>query len=124
MINFHTLNDLNNDPNELSFGPVIEDLFVSQYNSILGGRINKKSFELKTDNVPIFAKKFNPSNNSIVSDSGIFSINNHFFRTGEELHTLQKVVSMAFQQHLWRWMHLIIFLQLYLLLKLTTISLR
>ena len=82
---FYTLNDLNNDPNELSFGPVIEDLFVSQYNSILGGRINKKSFELKTDNVPIFAKKFNPSNNSIVSDSGIFSINNHFFRTGEEL---------------------------------------
>ena len=31
----------------IEFWPVIEDLFVSQYNSILGGRINKKSFELK-----------------------------------------------------------------------------
>ena len=82
---FYIENDLNNDPNTLTFGSVNEDLYLSEYKSKFGERINQKSFELKNNNIPIFVKKFNPSDTSIVSNEGIFTLPNHFFKKGEKL---------------------------------------
>jgi len=43
-------------------------------------------FELEYNNIPIFMKKFNPGNSSVLDTStGKFTINNHFFQTGEQL---------------------------------------
>ena len=43
-------------------------------------------FELEYNNIPIFMKTFNPSSSSVLDTStGKFSINNHFFQTGEQL---------------------------------------
>ena len=35
--------------------------------------------------IPIFAKSFNPNSSTLDADTGTFDIDNHFFRTGEEL---------------------------------------
>ena len=59
---------------------------IKLYNSLNGNRINRRDFELTSNSTPIFAKTFDPSDTSIVNlGTGKFSIDNHFFRTGEEL---------------------------------------
>ena len=44
------------------------------------------NFELRSNNTPIFAKSFDPSDSSVLTlDTGTFNIKDHFFRTDEEL---------------------------------------
>ena len=81
----YTTIDIVNQPNTLSYGRIDEIIDEKFYNSINGDRINKFDFELTTNGTPIFAKVFNPDSVSLAATTGIFSIKNHFFRTGEEL---------------------------------------
>jgi len=74
-----------NIPNNLEYGNVTEKLSSKTYYGINSDSLNKNDFELTTEFTPIFAKKFDPSDTNVVSNSGIFTIENHFFRTGEKL---------------------------------------
>ena len=75
-----------NDAPELSYGTVREGLSLRRFNALNGDRINKKDFPLKHNRVPIFEKIFNPSDASVLDPvTGIFTIVDHFFATGEEL---------------------------------------
>ena len=56
------------------------------YNAPFGSRVEKTEFTLTNNKTPIFAKSFDPSNSTQVNlSSGLFTIDNHFFRTNEEL---------------------------------------
>ena len=82
--------DDDNIPNELEYGNIVETSEFKFYNSINGDRINRKQFDLKYKNIDIFKKSFNPSTTIVSSaNTGIgysaFSVEDHFFRTGEEL---------------------------------------
>jgi hypothetical protein len=81
----YTTIDIANEPDALSYGRIDERIDEKFYNSINGDRINKFDFELTTNGTPIFAKVFNPNSVSLAATTGVFSIKNHFFRTGEEL---------------------------------------
>ena len=71
---------------DLEFGSGRENLKLFFYNAINGDRINRKNFTLTSGSTPIFAKTFNPAATNIVNlTSGTFSIDNHWFRTAEEL---------------------------------------
>ena len=71
---------------DLTIGNSIESVLADQYFAINGDRINKLDFVLTTDGTPIFAKKFNPNDSSILNPStGVFSIQDHFFSENEEL---------------------------------------
>ena len=81
-----TERDLDNEAEVLSYGSVSESLVVSGYNAINGSRVNQTSFEAKTNGIPVFEKSFNPSDSSVLSlTDGTFTINDHFFSTGEQL---------------------------------------
>ena len=69
------------------FGALTQSADISFYNALTGDRINRRNFELTNNNIPIFAKTFDPSDTSIVNiGSGkTFTIKDHFFRTNEEL---------------------------------------
>jgi len=83
---FFTNIDNVNIPNDLVYGNMKESTYVSTYAGINGDIGNKKQFTLKTDGTPIFAKTFNPSDSTTVNlSTGVFSIDNHFFRNNEEL---------------------------------------
>ena len=78
--------DLVNDPDTLSYGPITEDVLVAQYNAPNGNRVNVTEFEMLHDETPIFMKTFNPSTASVLNPvTGVFTIKDHFFSTGEEL---------------------------------------
>ena len=82
----YTLNDDLNAAPELTYGTVREGLSLFRFNALNGDRINKKDFPLKHNRVPIFEKIFNPSDTSVLDPvTGIFTIQDHFFATGEEL---------------------------------------
>lgn len=82
----YTESDLSNTPPDLIYGSVTESISLLPYNAINGTRSNKKDFTLNYKGTPIFEKKFNPSNSSVLEQStGIFTINDHFFNTGERL---------------------------------------
>jgi len=72
---------------DLEYGKVTTNIDNYYYNAINGERINRKNFTLTENNIPIFAKHFNPDSSvGVVSyTTGLFSIDDHFFRTGEEL---------------------------------------
>jgi len=75
-----------NNPVPKVFGKLTQTSNIKFYNSLNGDRINRRNFELTSNNTPIFAKTFDPSNTSIVDlGTGKFSIDDHFFRTQEEL---------------------------------------
>ena len=83
---FFTNIDNVNIPNDLVYGNMKESTYVSTYAGVNGDIGNKKQFTLKTDGTPIFAKTFNPSDSTTVNlSTGVFSIDNHFFRNNEEL---------------------------------------
>ena len=83
---FYTESDLLNIPPDLQYGTVTESLSVAQYDALNGSRSNKTSFVLQNDSTPIFQKQFNPADNSTLDTStGIFTIKDHFFETGERL---------------------------------------
>ena len=78
--------DFINKPNDLIYGKSIDTVKTSQYFAINGERINRKNFVLRNNNIPIFAKTFDPSDSSILNSStGVFSIDNHFFSDNEEI---------------------------------------
>jgi len=86
---FYTASDFENTPPDLDIGAVTEKLFLSAYDGMNGSRANKVNFDLKHEGVPIYSKNFNPSDINAVgvlpNSSGICTIPNHFFNTGEEL---------------------------------------
>jgi len=81
----YTALDIVNNPPSLDYGKTSESMDEVFYNSINGDRINKFDFELTSNTVPVFAKVFDPNSVALAATTGIFSIDNHFFRTGEEL---------------------------------------
>jgi hypothetical protein len=82
----YTTTDFANDPDDFIVGDYRDIIETSQYLAINGDRINKKNFVLRNNGVPIFAKKFDPSNTNVLNAStGTFTIDNHFFSENEEL---------------------------------------
>ena len=77
--------DAINEPLDLSYGTVTESIDEKFYNAINLNRINKDSFTLTDNGIPIFSKEFNPNSVALAATTGIFTIENHFFATGEEL---------------------------------------
>jgi hypothetical protein len=83
---FYTFSDFENTPGVLTYGKSTQSLFLSAYDSINGTRANKVNFTLKHEGIPIYKKTFDPADTATVDFStGIFTIRNHFFNTGEEL---------------------------------------
>ena len=83
---FYTASDFDNEPLQLSYGPSNQRLFLSAYDGINGTRANKVNFPLFHEGTPIYKKTFTPSDTTVVDfATGVFSIRDHFFNTGEEL---------------------------------------
>ena len=75
-----------NIPDDFTYGTTIERISNAFYGSINEFGKDKLDFDLNYKRIPIFEKTFNPSNtNAVDYATGIFSINDHFFETGEEL---------------------------------------
>jgi len=71
---------------DLSYGNIVESVDLYAYNAPYGSRVQKTEFTLTNNNIPIFAKSFDPSDSTEVNlSTGLFTIDNHFFRTNEEL---------------------------------------
>jgi hypothetical protein len=71
---------------DLEYGSVSESISVFRYFGINDENFNKIEFPINYQGVPIFKKFFNPDNSAQLDlQSGIISIPNHFFSTGEEL---------------------------------------
>jgi hypothetical protein len=82
----YTYSDFDNEPGLLTYGKTSQRLFLSSYDSINGTRANKVNFTLKHEGTPIYNKTFDPADTDTIDFStGIFTIKNHFFNTGEEL---------------------------------------
>ena len=82
---FYTATDFDNTPNELNYGSVQQEVFVTTFDGRNGNRANKTKFDLKYQGVPIYTKTFNPDGVGLEKSTGIFTINNHFFNTNEEI---------------------------------------
>ena len=82
----YTESDIKNNYPTIQYGTAKEELYIDFWNAFNGDRINKTEFDLNYKDIPIFVKTFNPSDTSVLDKStGIFTINEHFFSTGEEL---------------------------------------
>jgi hypothetical protein len=81
---FYKDSDFTNIPENLLYNPIQERFSIEQFNALNGSRINKFAFDMKYRNVPIFVKKFDPKD-ILDLGTGIFSIRNHFFSTGEKV---------------------------------------
>ena len=82
----YTFVDQSNTYNTFDYGRITDSVTIQLYNAINGKRINKSSFDLNYNSTPIFSKSFNPSDNSSLNlSTGLFTIKDHFFRTGEKL---------------------------------------
>ena len=78
--------DVANTPPVLEYGNTQESVDLKFYDSLNGDRINKTSFTLTSEGVPIFVKVFDPEDtDALISTTGTFNITNHFFKDGEEL---------------------------------------
>ena len=83
---FFKENDYVNTPPELTYHNALESVGVSKYYAVNDSDLNRLNFELNHQGTPIFMKTFNPSDESVLNkDTGTFTIQNHFFSTGEEL---------------------------------------
>ena len=82
---YSTLDSINIAP-DFTYGTVTDSIDLVFYNAINGDRINRLDFDLKNENIPIFAKTFDPENSSILNlSTGKFTIKDHFFSPLEEL---------------------------------------
>ena len=82
---YTVLDDVNIAPN-LVYGTVSESIDINFYNAVNGDRINRTEFDLTSNENPIFAKTFDPSNTSQLNrTTGTFTIQNHFFSNTEQL---------------------------------------
>jgi len=78
--------DLQNQPDDLEYGPIKESHSFIEYGGVNGLRVERRDFDLYHEKSPIFEKTFNPSKTRFLDPAtGIFTISNHFFNTGEEL---------------------------------------
>ena len=83
---FYTETDEINEYLSLDYGHSRESVTLTQFDAINGNRINRTSFDLRHETIPVFAKTFNPSDTSVLdAGTGVFSINDHFFSNAEEL---------------------------------------
>jgi len=83
---FYTFSDFENVPLALKYGNSTQTVFLSAYDGINGTRANKVNFNLTHQGRPIYKKVFNPSDTTMVDfETGIFTITDHMFNTGEEL---------------------------------------
>jgi hypothetical protein len=83
---FYTQLDSINIPPNLIYDPVVESVKLANYYGVNSKNIDKLDFELKYEEYPIFIKSFNPTDfNTLNPYTGIFTIPNHFFSTGERL---------------------------------------
>ena len=83
---FYTFLDEINSPLPLSVSPLLEKVSIAKYFGINSKSNNRLNFQLKYKNIPIFAKTFDPYDTDVLNkDTGIFTIDNHFFSTGEKL---------------------------------------
>jgi hypothetical protein len=84
--NFYTELDTVNIPPALNYSPVQQSVKVAKYFGINSPNVNKYDFEANYEGVPIFMKTFDPSDTNVLNPvTGIFTISNHFFNTGEQL---------------------------------------
>ena len=75
-----------NIPPSLNYGQITESMNLYQFNGMNGNRVSKTSFDLKSNGYSIFKKAFDPKDSAMLNPTtGIFTIKNHFFSTGEEL---------------------------------------
>jgi hypothetical protein len=75
-----------NIPGDFNIGTTDEGLSNAFYGSLNVFGKDKTDFDLNYKRIPIFEKRFNPSNtNTLNKSTGVFTINDHFFETGEEL---------------------------------------
>ena len=80
--------DLFNSPPNLQYGSVTESISNSRYFGSNNSNfvVDKMSFDLNYKGTPIFEKSFNPSNYTELNPvTGVITIPNHFFVTGEKL---------------------------------------
>ena len=83
---FYTFLDEINIPQPLSVTPLYENVSIAKYFGLNSNNINRSNFNLRYKNIPIFAKTFDPFDTEVLNPStGIFTIDNHFFSTGEKL---------------------------------------
>ena len=82
----YTESDVDVDAPDLTYGSGTDSLDLMTFNAFNGTRSSKTAFTLNHGGVPIFEKVFDPSQASILDPvTGIFSITDHFFSTGERL---------------------------------------
>jgi hypothetical protein len=82
----YTITDAFNRAADLNYGTITQSVLTTQYNALEGKRINKTSFEMNTNNNPIFTKYFDPEDSETLDPvTGVFTIRDHFFSTGEKL---------------------------------------
>ena len=80
-------NDYINTPVNLDYGTATDLLALSSYDSVNGTRANRLDFNISYKGNPIYSKTFNPSNSTKLNlETGLFSVVDHFFSTGEELY--------------------------------------
>jgi hypothetical protein len=79
--------DLDNTYPNIDYGFIkSQSTGIGLFDAVNSPRINKTDFELKYEGNPIFKKEFNPANTATLDlVTGVFSIKDHFFSTGEEL---------------------------------------
>jgi len=84
--NFYTELDTINIPLTLNYTPVEQSVKVTRYFGANSPSNDRYSFEAKYEDVPIFMKTFDPSDTNVLNPvTGVFTISNHFFNTGEQL---------------------------------------
>ena len=88
---FYTTVDTVNTPPDHTYGNITESVGITQYNGLEGRRIERTEFPVTYNGDPIFAKTFNPTDSTQLNlSTGLFTIKNHFFSTGEALNYTPK----------------------------------
>ena len=83
---FYREMDFDNQANPLSYGPTSQLVFLSAFDGLNGLRANRTNFTLTHEGKPIYVKTFDPADTTKINYStGVFTLRDHFFNTGEEL---------------------------------------
>jgi hypothetical protein len=83
---FYSYFDQLNIPLKLFYSPITESYNIARYFGQNSERSNRLNFDLNYQGYPIFKKVFDPGDTEVLDlQTGIFTIENHFFSTGEEL---------------------------------------
>ena len=82
----YTEQDFLNEPQVFRYGTAEQSLLLSAYDGVNGNRASKVDFDLTHKGTPIYSKTFNPADaTSLDTSTGIITIADHFFNTGELL---------------------------------------